>query len=276
MPNSDVRNGFFLALAAIVLCMASPTTGRAEALRTGGTGSIYEALRSLGAAFAATDPGTTIEVIPSLGSSGGIAAVADGALDFSVSARPLKPEEAARDLTEMVFACTPFVLVSSHPNPNGIKSVEVARFFESTTSAWADGTPLRVILRPKSESDTTILGDMFPGMATAIDQVRMRPEVPVAATDQDNAQMAEKIPGSLVAASYTQIVTEKRDLRFVAIDGAEPTLENFERGAYPFTKKYHFVFQPEKSPVVERFIAFLISPDGEKILRDTGNLSACP
>jgi len=274
MLSSRTRGSLSVAVTAIALCAVSVPSVRADVLRTGGTGAASGMLSQISVALAARDPGTTLEVIPSLGSSGGIAAVADEALDFAVSSRPIKPEEAAKGLTEIVLARTPFVLASSHSSPNGIKSTEVAGFYAAATSVWADGKPVRVVLRPKSESDTALLGNAFPGMAAAIDQVRTRADVPLAATDQDNAQMAEEIPGSLVAASYTQIMMEKRNLRFVAIDGVEPTLENFERGAYPYSKEFHFVFPAKKSATVERFIAFLRSPDGQKILRDTGNLPA--
>lgn len=261
-----------VVLAGIVACTVGVTGALADMLRTGGTGAAVEMLKQVGAAFVAREPLTAFELIPSLGSTGGIAAVSDEVLDFSVSSRPLKSEEAAKGLTAMVLARSPFVLATSHANPSGLESTGIAMFYAAANSVWADGTPVRVILRPRSESDTTLLGKTFPGMAEAIEQVRARPEVPLAATDQDNAQMAEKIPGSLVAASYTQIVTEKRKLRFVAIDGVEPTPENFERGAYPYGRDFHFVFPAKKSPAAERFIAFLRSPDGQKILRDAGSL----
>ena len=87
-------------LAGIVvsaaLCAATVSGASAEVLRTGGTGSAMEMLKHLGEAFAAVEPGVKIQVIPSLGSTGGINAVADGALDFSVSGRALKAEEAPR------------------------------------------------------------------------------------------------------------------------------------------------------------------------------------
>ena len=127
-------------------------------------------------------------------------------------------------------------------------------------------------MRPKSDSDTTVLGNMFPGMAAAIEDARQRPDVPIAATDQDNADMAERIPGSLTGSTLSQVKMERRSLRFVAIDGVEPSLDNLESGAYPFAKPIYFVLPANKSPLAERFIAFLGSPVGRAALRATGNL----
>jgi phosphate transport system substrate-binding protein len=96
------------------------------------------------------------------------------------------------------------------------------------------------------------------------------------ATDQDNVLLAEKMTGSLTAVTLTQVVTEKPRLQFVAIDGVDPTLENFERGAYPYRKDFYLVFLHSKKNTVERFIAFLRSAEGEQLLRETGNLAPRP
>jgi phosphate transport system substrate-binding protein len=65
-------------------------------------------------------------------------------------------------------------------------------------------------------------------------------------------------------------------LHFVAIDGVDPPLENFERGAYPYRKDFYLVFLHSKKNTVERFIAFLRSAEGEQLLRETGNLAPRP
>jgi phosphate transport system substrate-binding protein len=233
-------------------------------------------LRRLGDAYAARVPGMSIEVIPALGSSGAIAAVIDGTLDFAVSARPLKPEEAAKSLTEVILARTVFGLASSYPAPGNIARSDVAGFFTSPTSSWPDGTRLRVILRPKSEADSTLLGNAYPNMVSAIEQLRLRPEIPLAATDQDNVRMAERIPGSLVVTTLTQMQMEKPNLHFLSVDGIAPTLENFERGAYPYHKNFLFVLPARRTAALDQFVAFLRSPDGAKLLRETGNLPALP
>ena len=74
-----------------------------------------------------------------------------------------------------------------------------------------------------------------------MEKARQRPEIPVAATDQDNADLAERTPGSLVGMSLTQLLLEKRDLRTVAIDGLDATKANLRQRDYPYTKLLYFV-----------------------------------
>lgn len=198
--------------------------------------------------------------------------MADGVIDLSISGRPLNPGETAKGLTALAEFRTPFGLATSHLDPTGFKSAEIAPLYQSDNPAWADGTPILIILRPTIESDNSVLGHMFPDMEAAIVKVRERPDLSVAATDQDNAQMAEKTPGSLVAATFTQIIMEKRRLSFVAIDGVAPSLESYEKGTYPYGKILYIVFSAKKSPAGERFLALLGSPKGAAALREAGVL----
>jgi phosphate transport system substrate-binding protein len=264
-----------IAVGIALLLGISAGSAGADVLRTGGPGGVTQMLQQMGAAFSQHEPGTKLMVIPNLGSGGAIAGVADGLLDFAVSGRPLSSEE-AKSLTAIVLASTPFGLASSQPNPGNIKSVDIAAFFQNVRSVWPDGTPVRIVLRSPSEVDAILLANTFPNMAAAIEQLRSHTEIPVVATDQDNVLLAEKMAGSLTAVTLTQVVTEKRRLHFVAIDGVDPTLENFERGIYPYRKNFYFVFADSKKPAVERLIAFLRSPEGEKLLRETGNLAPRP
>ena len=259
----------------IVLALAVPLPAKnlaaAESLKFGGTGSATEMLRQVGAQFTAASE-VKVDVIPSLGSSGAITALADGNLDIAVSARPLKPEEAIKGLNQIAVLRTAYVLATSHPKPDGMKAADFPKIFAAEKPAWADGTPLRIILRPRSEADSALLAALFPGMDAAIEGARKRSEVPVAATDQDNVELAERTPGALIGTTLTQLKTEHPKLRVVPLDGIEPTLANFESAAYPFTKKLYFIARAKSTPQTPMFVDFLRSPQGIKALRATDTL----
>jgi phosphate transport system substrate-binding protein len=275
-PVASTSLRWCIMAAGTALLLGIPTgSARADVLRTGGPGAVTQMLQRIGEAFTQHEPGTTLVVLPNLGSGGAIAGVSDGLLDFAVSGRPLNSEE-AKSLTAVVLASTPFGLASSQPNPGNIKSADIAAFFRNVRSVWPDGTPVRVVLRSPTEVDAILLANTFPNMAAAIEQLRGHAEIPVVATDQDNVLLAEKMTGSLTAVTLTQVVTEKPRLHFVAIDGVDPTLENFERGAYPYRKDFYFVFAHGKKNAVERFVAFLRSAEGEQLLRETGSLAPRP
>ena len=117
------------------------------------------------------------------------------------------------------------------------------------------------------ESDNIVLGGLFPGMTEAIQQVRKRSDLSLAATDQDNADMAERVKGSLIGATLTQILAENRNLRFVSIDGVPASLENYLNGSYPYGKSLYVIAPPGPSPQARAFLSFLASPAAQAVLR---------
>ncbi len=260
----------YTKLAFVLLLAGTGPFGSAAAqtLRAGGTGTAIGMLQQVGAEFTAAT-GVKVDVVSSLGSTGAIRALTDGRLDIAVPARPLKSDESAGGLRQVAVLRTAYVMATSHYNTTGLKSADLARIFAAVKPTWADGTPIRIILRPRSDTDTALLGELFAGMADAIESARRRAEVPTAATDQDNVALADRTSGSLVGTTMTQIKTEHRHLHVVPLDGVEPTLANFESGAYRFTKKLYFIVPQYSTAEALRFVDFLRSPQGMKALRDT-------
>lgn len=253
-----------LVASAGLACFLSSSALLAEGLKVGGTGSATALLRTLGEAFAG---GGRVEVVPSLGSSGGLRALGDGVLDLAVVARALKPEEEASGLRTVLRARTPFLFATSQKKPDALTTPDIIAAFSTNTATWSDRNPIKIILRPRAESDMALMTQLFPNLAPAMEKARRRPDVPIAATDQDSADMAEQIPGSLIGISMAQLILEKRDLRPVVIDGVEPTFANFERGTYPHAKTLFFVIRRQPGSMLESFVAFLHSPEGIAALR---------
>lgn len=259
--------------ALSVLLFAAGQASAAGTLRLAGTGGAMAMAEQIAAEFAVST-GIKIQVVPGLGSKGGISAAADGAVDLAISSRLLAPDEAARGLTAVPIARTPLVFITSHRKPNSVNSADIAGIFAATNPKWADGSPMHIILRTRFDGDTMILEQKFPAVRDAMVVARQRPEIPVAPTDQDNADLAERLSGSFVQAGLSQILIEKRNLRFVPIDGVEPTLENFESGKYPHEKIFYLVYSARTKAAEERLVELIRSAEGRSILRETGNLPA--
>ena len=149
---------------------------------------------------------------------------------------------------------------------------DIAVLFGTERATWPDGFPLRLVLRLRNETTTELAGGLFAGMREAQERARARTDIPVAATDQDNADLAARMDGSLTGASLAQILAEKRPLSFVDIDGVKPTVENLASGAYPYQKLLYVVAKRSRPPGVDAFNAFLHSPNGRMALRSGGVL----
>jgi len=249
----------------------------AETLGVGGTGTAQGTVRMLAEAYARQRPDIAFELPRSLGSSGGIKAVAAGALDIATSGRPLKAEEKRQGLVEWAYATTPFLLATSHPTfRENLTNADVVAIFSLQRTAWPDGSTIRVVLRPESDADSEFLNARFPGIETGLKAARGLRTIPIANTDQDNIEEAERLVGSFAASSLAILRSEGRS-KVVALplDGVEPTLANLESGAYRYAKTLYFVTLAPKA-AAQDFLAFVAGPEGQRVLREAGNAPIAP
>ncbi len=154
----------FAASGSRLLAQPGPGT-----IRIGGTGGALGTMQQLAKAFKKTHPDVNIVLFPSLGSSGGISAVQEGALDIAISSRPLDDAEHNRGLVAIEYAKTPFVFViSSKSSITGLTTRQAVEIYEGGMQSWPDGSPIRLVMRPERDSDTALLKSMSDAMKNAV------------------------------------------------------------------------------------------------------------
>jgi len=244
----------------------------ADPIKIGGTGSALGTIRLLADAFAKQDPDFRATIVPNLGSSGGIKALAGGAIDLAVASRPIKDDERKLGLTEIEYGRTPFVFaVATRSSVTAISVRQIADIYAGKMASWSDGGPIRVVLRPASDFDTDMVKSLSPEVRQALSVAERRPGVAFSVTDQDAANDIEKIAGAIGPSSRALILSEKRPLRALKLDGVEPTTKNIASGSYRYYKAVFLVTGAKRPAAVQRFIAFIQSPAGRKILAQTGH-----
>jgi phosphate transport system substrate-binding protein len=243
----------------------------AEGLVIGGTGSALGSMQLLAKEFNAVNPDTPATTVPSLGSGGAIRAVLDGAIGLAVSSRTIDARERALGAVEMEYARTPFIFaVSSRSRVTAITRRELADIYSGRMANWGDGSAVRIILRPASDIDTEIVNGMSADIQRGATAARARAGVHVSTSDQDAASDLETIPGSIGPSTLALIVSENRALRALTLDGKEPTPALAAAGGYPYYKRLFLVTGARRTAAAERFIAFVRSPAGRKILVGNG------
>ena len=248
-----------------------PLAAVADTLRVGGTGSALGTMRILADAYRASRPDTQIVVVPALGSSGSIKAVAAGVLDIGLSGRPLNPAEREHNLAEQEVARTPLVLASRRAHA-GFTLNDIARIYDGTLQTWPDGSPLRQILRPETDSETALLRALSPEINRAMTIAHARPGVHVAITDQDSADAIERIPGAVGPSTLALILSEQRTIKALPLNGVAPSVAALVRGSYPYFKPLYLITPQNPSGPARAFIAFIQSRQGARILSDNGYL----
>jgi len=265
------RRGRAWALA-IGLLLAN-AAGAADAIRVGGNGAGTLLLERAAPEFIRAHPGARVNVIGKLGSSGGVKALAAGAIDLAVIARPLRPEEQGRGLVEIPLGRSPLVFASTKEHP-GLTLKEVAAIYRGDVTTWPDGSLVRLVLRPKADSETADLRAMSPEMDAAVTAAFARPGTVLATSDPEAADALEKAPGSFGTIPLGLIIMEQRALRAIRLNGVEPSLKTLESGQYPYARTLYLVTPAKPRPEVRDLVQFLRSRPGKDLLATLGYLAA--
>lgn len=256
---------------AVALLLGFSHGATAEEFKIGGTGTALGTMQLLAEAFTARNPDIRVMTVPSLGSAGGIKAAVTGAIGVAASSRPMNESERKLGAVETEYARTPFVFaVSTQSRLTAVTSGELADIYAGKTATWADGSPVRIVMRPASDADTEMVKNISPEIRRGLMAAEARPGAQFAVTDQDAANNLERIPGAIGPSSLALIVSERRALRVLKLDGKEPTPMNAASGTYPYYKRLFLVTGAKRSAAVERFVAFVQSPAGRKILESNG------
>lgn len=267
---AGVRAIMVLWLAVCVLPVAAVAE---DPLRIGGTGMALAAMRQIGDSLRTTAPGIRVDVLPSLGTPGGLRALSARAIDIAVTGRILTAEERATGLVEAGCATTPLLFVSSHPAPAGIRLADLPNLYAHPSPAWPDGVALKIVLRSRAGSENGYLVAVVPAMAQALELAYARSGVPIATTDQENAEIAVHTAGSFALITLLQLRAERLDLRPVAVDGAAPVSAVVADKTYPMSANICLVLPAVPRPDAAAFVAHARSETGRTLV---GSLGATP
>ncbi len=269
--HRDVSRRGRACAIVLVLLLGFATGGAAQDFKIGGTGAALGTMQLLAEEFTARNPDIRVTTVHSLGSGGSIRAVVAGAIDLAVTSRPMNESERKLGAAEMEYARTPFVFaVSAKSKVTAITSADLANIYAGKMVTWADGDPVRIVLRPASDIDTEIIKNISHEIRRGLALAEARPGVQFSVNDRDAANDLERIPGAIGPSSLALIMSEKRALRALRLDGKEPTTMNAASGTYPYHKRLFLVTGTKRSAAVERFVAFVQSPAGQKILANNG------
>src|SRR3954453_8396381 len=251
------------ALAAVLLCAVSQSAlAQDQLVRIGGTGMALAALQQIGTSLRASEPAIRVDVLPSMGSSGGMKALRERAIELAVVARPLSAAEQANGLREAACMTTGVVFASSHKAATGLTKAQLPGLYADTSPKWPDGTPLKVILRSRAGTENPYLIAAVPDMAAAFEAAFRRQGMPVGSTDQENAKLALQVSGSLALMTLLQVRAEQLDLNVLPLDGIVPTAQTLADKTYPLPIQVCMIVPADPAPAALSYVAHARSAAG--------------
>jgi phosphate transport system substrate-binding protein len=266
---------FAIPLFAISFFAGAASASSNQTLLISGTGSSISAMQLMAKGFQKKRPDITVQVLPSIGTAGGIKAVNEGKIDIGLANRPIKQEERSAKTIEAPYARTAFIFGVQYSNPTkGFTLAQIEEIYAGKRKTWPDGTPIRLVIRPLSDAFSAYLAGISPGLKSASEKSHSIPGLFIGGTDQETAVQIEKTKGSLGITSSSVVAAEKRKIKALSVDGVTPTPSNVSAGRYPYAMTLSLVYKKDKyKGAVKDFIEFVFSRDGQKILYDNGHVA---
>lgn len=244
-----------------------PVAAAASVVRIGGTGAAYPVLERLIAEFQHGEPGIRVELVkPATGSGAGVRAVLQGNFDMAISGRHLSDSESGQ-LAEKDWTASPLAFVIN--GDVGIKNLtrgELGRIYRGEKLQWPDGTPIRLILRPASDSDTRLIRTLAPEVDEAVTRAMSRSGMVIATHDLENAEILAKAKGVFGTITLCQLRSQRMDFQPLTLEGIAPAIATQRAGSYPMIKPFLIVTRKKILPATGQFIEFLHSPAARHIL----------
>lgn len=256
-----------LLLSFLGIAVASDS----EPVRVGGTGSGSVLMQRLAQEYQKVHPGANVTVImPPLSSGGGIRALSAGKVDLAIVGRPLKAEEATMPGLGRLFEYvrTPLVFASSGTQGATLTQKQLADIYSGRVVNWPDGSPIRLVLRSKAESDTLVMRAMSAEMNAAIDASYRREGMLVADNDVDTFNLLVKTTGSLGPTTLGMLRLDGRRLTVARLDGIDASVKTMTSGRYPCVKSMHLLPAAAPRASVLEFLAFLHSDKARRFLEE--------
>ena len=243
----------------------APAAG--AALTVAGSTSVQPFAEKWAEEYSKKHPGAQINVQGG-GSTAGVKAAQTGAAQIGTVSRDLKPDESG--LTAVTVARDGIaVIVNPASKLADLTADQVKGVFGGTIKSWkelgGEDKPITVITREEGS-----------GTRGAFEELVMKKDkIATTALVQDSTgAVREMVHGDANAIGYISLGQVNDQIKALKLAGVEATEANVVAGKYPLVRPFQFVFKTAPAGAVKDFLDFVLSADGQAMVRKEGLIAA--
>lgn len=263
-----IRHSRLLATLCLgsAVALAAPLAA-ADTLEVVGTGDGVKILEALGRAFTEANPGVTMTVPPSIGSSGGIKAVGTSRNIVGRVARPIKDKEKPYGLEYLPFARIPVAFfVNPGVSVRGLTAGQLTGIFAGQLTEWsqvgAKSGRIRVVRREDGDSSLSTLRKSFPDFGP----LRFTEHAKTVTRTPEAFRTVATTPGAIGFGPYD--VALDAAVKVLQVDGRDPG----DAGYPSFTTLALVYKKADCKGDLKVFLDFVNSPAAAPVIRRAGGV----
>jgi phosphate transport system substrate-binding protein len=251
--------------------LSNACSPRVERIRIDGSAGVAPLVSALAANYRERNAGTDLAIATGLGSSARMKAVADDSIEIAMASHGIDLEEIrTRGLAAHEIARTAVVFAVHSSVPiEALTQRQLCELYMGRIKRWREiggpDLPVETLMRPSGEVDADVAQRAIVCLGRAV------PKRVIERAD-DMATQLSSMPGAVGLTSRTYVDQSGGKIRALTLDSVAPSPENVATGRYGLVRRSYLLTKATPSPAVGRFLAYIRSPDGERVIRANGAL----
>jgi phosphate transport system substrate-binding protein len=260
-----------MAHLLVFALLPSACSPRTERIRIDGSAGVAPLVSALAAGYRERNTGTDVVIASGLGSSARMKAVADDSIDIAMASHGIDLEEIrTRGLAAHEIARTAVVFAVHSTVPiEALSRQQLCDLYAGRLTRWRDvggpDLPVETLMRPSGEVDADVALRDVACLGRAV------PKRVIERADDMVTQLSST-PGALGLTSRTYVDQSGGTIRALTLDTVAPSPENVASGRYSLVRRSYLLTKSTPSPAVGRFLTYIRSPDGDRVIRANGAL----
>lgn len=236
-----------------------------------GSTSVQPASEKLAKAYMKKYPKVTVYVSGG-GSSVGVKSVADGVVNIGNCSRELKADEKKKWpalKTHLIGHDALMVVVHPRNEVDNLTIKQIRDIYAGKITCWSQvgGKAGTIVVISREEGSGT--RKVFEEVVMGEDKITPHAIFHISAGMVRTA--VAETPRGIGYISYPYL---DPSTKAVTIDGVAPTWENLTAGKFPLVRPLYKLTMGEPTGLVKDFLEFVLSPEGQKIIKEEGFLPA--
>ena len=281
MKTQRWARGIGILLAATVILAACGGGGGTTVLPTpaktkdplagdytaSGANGANPAMAALIKRFSELHPGVNFK-LTDIDTETSIVNVNTGDVDFGYIGRELRATEPKVTLTPIGFTGSGLAVNPANPVTNLSKD-QIAKMYTAQIKDWSEvgsnAGPVKAFVREAASSTRTTIESYVFGSAPP----KYPADVQEIFESQDTIKAIGAFKGSLGMATLNAKNLKDTSIKFIAVDGVQPTLANLASGSWKMSKASYMTTNSDPAkvkPAIKALVDFIKSPEGQKIV----------
>jgi len=269
-----MKNKLILWIILALIIAAVSCKQRSTSIDIAGSTTVLPIVQAAAEVFMDKNPNINISIRGG-GSGIGIKSTMNNSVDIGNSSREIKEmeaksiEESQHDFSSTAIARDAITIITH--NATKVKNLtkeQLRDIYLGEISNWKEvgGSDRQIIVISRDVSS----GSYETFSTVIMDNSKMKTDCMILASNNSISKVVSYTPGAI---GYVGIgfVTEKNNI--VSLDTIYPSFENISNNSYLLSRKLYILTNQQNSAAVNKFIKFILSDEGQKIILKQGYLT---